>query len=816
MPRYAHRVWIASIAALAFLASSLDSRPAAADDDADVVVRKWLLLPTVEVVARRPLQPDAVFAKHLLARASPPPKDGDEIVGTLGKPAKWKTVEATKSDDPKKDAFVDGDGIGWAYASVESPADRVAIAKLEGAAVLFVGGAGFTGDVYRLGDVGVPVALKKGANDVYVGGARGAFRLTLRTPRAYCFDPSPPDLSMIYDLNRGVRPNRIEGGPELPQSMRFFNASNSPLPNRHRPDVVPLGTACLDPYENSAPTWTRAAEPGEPYRRTFISDIDGSVQSYALVPPSPAATGDKPASAPSNTDKTNIGLVLSLHGAGVECMDQAKAYAPKPDFWIVCPTNRGRFGFDWQDWGRLDAYEVLADALKVTGVDPRRVYLTGHSMGGHGTWHIAANDPDRFLAIAPSAGWCSFETYMPSSQATSPLAWMWRAADGASRTLDLVGNLARIPTYVLHGEKDDNVPASEARAMIDAITKAGGHPESHFEPDAGHWWDKDKDRPGADCVDWPGIWELFRKTQPAEKPATEIAFTTIDLSTWSEGDWLRIEQPIEYGRPSRIVAKLESGTLRITTDNVRLLLAKPEIRGLRKRDDPLPVWIDGIQVDRPIGTYVRSNGAWAAAYPLGETHTGLVAAVERQREKGYRSSSGPFKQAFTNRFVLVYGTAGDEAENRELLEKARYDSEVWAYRANGDANLMSDAQFLAGDFKDRNVIVYGNADTNKAWSAVFDDDCPIVAKRGALTVGGVKHEGVVAAAFVRPRKGSAVALAAAFADTGAAATRLFYSFPVFGSGVGIPDYVVFGPGYLKEMDGDVRAAGWFDFAWRMK
>ena len=66
-------------------------------------------------------------------------------------------------------------------------------------------------------------------------------------------------------------------------------------------------------------------------RRTFLSDIDGSVQSYALVPP-----------APSDLDRSKIGLVLSLHGAGVECMDQARAYAPKPDFWIVCPTNRGR------------------------------------------------------------------------------------------------------------------------------------------------------------------------------------------------------------------------------------------------------------------------------------------------------------------------------------------------------------------------------------------------------------------------------------------------------------------------------------------
>ena len=52
--------------------------------------------------------------------------------------------------------------------------------------------------------------------------------------------------------------------------------------------------------------------------------------------------------------------------------------------------------------------------------------------------------------------------------------------------------------------------------------------------------------------------------------------------------------------------------------------------------------------------------------------------------------------------------------------------------------------------------------------------------------------------------------------SGAAATRLFYQFPVFSSGIGIPDYVVFGPGFLREWDGDVRAAGWFDWAWRMK
>jgi hypothetical protein len=354
---------------------------------------------------------------------------------------------------------------------------------------------------------------------------------------------------------------------------------------------------------------------------------------------------------------------------------------------------------------------------------------------------------------------------------------------------------------VLHGEKDDNVPASEAHAMIDAITKAGGHPESHFEPDAGHWWDKNP-APGADCVDWPGIWELFRRTQPPEPPLKDIAVTTTapDWTGRPLTDWIFVDQRIDDGRLSRIAARLdvERNIASVTTENVDRLHAASPVNGPHGSTKFI---VDGQPCAS--GDLARIDGRWTsdAAADVGEKHIGR---------------GGPFKRSFANRFLLVYGTAGDDAENRELLEKARCDSEIWAYRANGDANLMSDAQFLAGDFADRNVIVYGNADTNRAWSAVFDDDCPIVAKRGAISVAGAKHEGVVAAAFVRPRKGSAVALAAAFADTGAAATRLFYSFPVFGSGFGIPDYVVFGPGFLKEMDGDVRAAGWFDYAWRMK
>jgi hypothetical protein len=84
-----------------------------------------------------------------------------------------------------------------------------------------------------------------------------------------------------------------------------------------------------------------------------------------------------------------------------------------------------------------------------------------------------------------------------------------------------------------------------------------------------------------------------------------------------------------------------------------------------------------------------------------------------------------------------------------------------------------------------------------------------------LRIGEKRHEGKgLAALFVYPRADGS-ALVGAFADTGAAGTRLLTTIPVFVSGVGLPDYALFGPDILTQGDGGVLAAGWFDHSWRL-
>ena len=119
-------------------------------------------------------------------------------------------------------------------------------------------------------------------------------------------------------------------------------------------------------------------------------------------------------------------------------------------------------------------------------------------------------------------------------------------------------------------------------------------------------------------------------------------------------------------------------------------------------------------------------------------------------------------------------------------------------------------------FAGRNAVLYGNADTNRAWRTVFGDDGPIHVQRGRVRVGDREFEGDdLGCVMVRPRHDDTVALAAAFADTGVPSCRAGYRLMPFISGVGYPDYAVFDTRTLALGDGGVLAAGWFDAAWAL-
>ena len=144
-------------------------------------------------------------------------------------------------------------------------------------------------------------------------------------------------------------------------------------------------------------------------------------------------------------------MILFLHGAGergddldrVQVHGIPKIVKKRPDFPFIavapqCP--KGEF------WDVVKLIELLDRVAAKHAVDPTRVYVTGLSMGGYGTWALLASHPERIAAAAPICGGGKPET---------------------------AARFAHVPVWAFHGEMDPVVPVARTTEMVDALRAAG-------------------------------------------------------------------------------------------------------------------------------------------------------------------------------------------------------------------------------------------------------------------------------------------------------------------------------------------------------
>lgn len=165
--------------------------------------------------------------------------------------------------------------------------------------------------------------------------------------------------------------------------------------------------------------------------------------------------------------------ILFLHGAGERGTNLAKVAAHGPPRIV---TNRVDFPFlvispqcpSGQIWEKEAIIALLDDSLKKYRIDPERVYLTGLSMGGFGSWALACSYPDRFAAVAPICGGGNvIDVLLPA-----------RGKEAALKSL---------PIWAFHGGKDPTVNLAESERMIDAFKRAGNKDvKLTVYPEAGH------------------------------------------------------------------------------------------------------------------------------------------------------------------------------------------------------------------------------------------------------------------------------------------------------------------------------------------
>ena len=836
MRTQAHRV----IALLLIAATTAQARQESPNEaPAPIAIRSALAIPSVGRYGRAPFQRDPIQAA--IARGEWKwPATGDEVIATDGSKKAWRQIDADK------DGWLGGDDTvgGYVAATVDSSTARVAMLVASGHAMVYVNGTPRIGDVYSLGFVRIPIELREGRNELLFHVARGRVKAELQTPTSALFiagvDTTLPDLLSAPGSGDGATAPAgviVVNASTETQGSLVINAEidgmplvSTPLPQMPpcslRKMAIDVPFAAVDgkkvklrltlevPCRGAQPHHPHALDtrefeltvrgPEDMQRRTFRSEIDGSVQYYAVR---------------RATESDADTLLLTLHGASVEASGQCAAYAPKPRMHIVAPTNRRPFGFDWEDWGRLDMLEVLNIAS--AELSPKSVCLSGHSMGGHGTWINGLTFPDRFAAVAPSAGWVSFASYAGGAAIADEtgVAGMLKRAAAPSDTLTLLDNARGRGIYILHGDADDNVPVDQARTMRGELGKFHSDFCYYERPGAGHWW-------GNECVDWPPLIDfLQRRPATATALVTHVNFTTASPHVSPRCHWATIARQQTPLKPSKIDITLAAAdrTFRGSTVNVAVLridlseLSRQTSRENGKRplvapDAPIRVELDDVKLDD-------------IAWPSGDvpaiwlTRDGDQWRLTEKPAPRFKNPEryGTFKDAFRGRFCLVYGSNGTAEENAWAAAKAQYDAEAWWYRGNGAVDVYRDDDFLAQHLdEDRNVILYGHAEMNRAWQSVIDESCPIAVRRGRVTIGAKTMTGEdLACLMIFPRKGSESRSVGVIAGSGLPGSRTLDRMPIFLSGVALPDFTVFTTDALSRGEAAIRAIGFFAADWSL-
>jgi predicted peptidase len=158
-------------------------------------------------------------------------------------------------------------------------------------------------------------------------------------------------------------------------------------------------------------------------------------------------------------------LIVFLHGAGErgDDLEKVKRHGiPKilekeMDFPFIVVSPQCPAKTWWTEHFR--SVIALIDYIKESyNVDSSRIYLTGMSMGGFGTWFLAELYPEYFAAIAPVCG-------------------------GGEQ---IVASRLEMPIWAFHGAKDNLVPLKRSQEMIDAVKAAGGDVKFTVYPDLKH------------------------------------------------------------------------------------------------------------------------------------------------------------------------------------------------------------------------------------------------------------------------------------------------------------------------------------------
>ena len=467
-------------------------------------------------------------------------------------------------------------------------------------------------------------------------------------------------------------------------------------------------------------------QPGKVVECFYRCELDDTDQPYSLWLPRDYSPDKK------------WPLVVSLHGLGGSYRIGG---VPREieDCVVVAPDGRGNT--DYKLWGETDVVRVVEEARKRLSIDPDRVYLYGISMGGSGSWQVGVHYPDLFAALGPVCGNADHRVWEKEwNWGERNPTWMspkkaW--VEATESPAFFAENLTNLPSWPIHGDKDNVVPCGHSRSMAEELKKAGA--ECHYVevPGAGHGVPGDK---VAEMLKW--LKEQRRNPWPKR-----VVFKT----AWRHHPgayWVRVHRFERGFAFARIEAEaVEKTTIQVKTDNLEefsLNLVAP----LVEQGKPVRVTVNGrqeFQGQVPADGWLRLRKQGGKWQPSKEPERPLPAIGSPSPAMGARHKTpeleGPVQHAFMSSFVIVHGTQGDdERAKRVAADEAHVLANRWNMWSRGRCRVKADRDIKDEDIRNSSLILVGDPATNSLVPRVMPG-LPIRIEGRSILFGDRRFEG---------------------------------------------------------------------------
>jgi predicted peptidase len=209
-------------------------------------------------------------------------------------------------------------------------------------------------------------------------------------------------------------------------------------------------------------------------------------------------------------------LIVFLHGSGERGYDPQRLAAiglpqilqSRSDLPFVAVSPQLPPGDEWDDKG--DVVNALVEWTETQyAIDPRRIYLTGFSLGGFGAWALGLSSPDRFAALVPVAG-----------------GWEFGSAAAPANICDLAAK----PIWVFHGAQDEVVKPAQSEALVEALRVCGSDVRFTLLSRATHAASGVLPYRDSELYDWL-LQQSLPDRQPAPSPGTPIESATPEIAS---------------------------------------------------------------------------------------------------------------------------------------------------------------------------------------------------------------------------------------------------------------------------------------------